>query len=113
MEWFFYVICICIIIDIESKLGTLLKNQNVVEKKKNMTHIMKDLVGKKVTLIIDNEDIQESYLFSSSVNTIGVIKEYNDTWLLFEYENKKETVQRYFRICDITSINEIKKIVII
>ena len=109
MEWTGYVILILllILIDVESKLSKLIKNQNTDINKNDIHNILKKVVNKKVSLIIDNDSIIDSHLFSDITNTVGVIKEYDDVWLLFEYETKKDVVSRYFRISDITSINEV------
>lgn len=106
MEWFFYMIVIFCLLDIETKLGKMMNNHDV---KKN-TFVLENYIGKKVSLNIDNDDITDSYLFSSISNTIGEIVEYDDEWFLFRYYNKskKQTVNQYIRIHDIISINEIK-----
>lgn len=100
MEW---IILIAIAIGfgtINEKLDKLTKVQRK-ERKFNF----KDYLGKTVSLSIDNEEISNSYLFGS---TIGVLKDYDEEWLLFEYQKKKKTIEQYIRINDITSINEIK-----
>ena len=71
---------------------------------------MENYIGKKVNINIDNDDINNSYLFSSISNTVGEIIEYDEQWFLFRYYDKstRKTIDQYMRICDITSIDEIK-----
>lgn len=108
MEYGFYIFAIIMLLDLESKVSKIIKN-NLLQNKKNIDlQILKELIGKNVSIIIKNDEINNSYLFSSQYNTKGVIKDYNNSWILFQYKNKKETINQYFRIADITSINEIK-----
>lgn len=106
MEYFFYIIVVVILIDLESKISKIKKDMNQ-NKKINIKEIS-NLVGKKVCINIDNENINNSYLFTPSYNTKGIIKEVNNDWLIFVYETKKETIEQYFRLRDIISIDEIQ-----
>ena len=72
--------------------------------------ILENYIGKKVSITIDNDDINDSYLFSSTSQTIGEITACDSSWFAFKYSNKsgKKTVTQYFRIKDLVSIDEIK-----
>ncbi len=105
MEW---VILFGLIIGfgtINEKLEKLKKQFQTENRKLNF----KNYLGKPVSLIVNNENISDSYLFTSISSTIGIIKDYDREWLLFEYQKNKKTIEQYIRISDITSINEIKK----
>ncbi len=67
---------------------------------------LKEMVGKPVHLNIDNDDVENSHIFSSYTNVKGVILEMDEEWLLFEYEDGKKHYQQYLRVKDITSIEE-------
>lgn len=105
MEWLLYIAIVLFAFDIDAKLNKLLKKDN---KKQLNKKLINELIDKKVNLVIENDAIVNSYLFSPSSKVKGIIKECDDTWINFEYEEKKETINQYFRISDITSINEIK-----
>jgi len=110
MEWIFFMVIIIYLIDINSKISKM-QNNNTNNKSINKSKfIIENYIGKKVNIEIDNEDINDSHLFSSVYNTIGEIVECDDEWFLFRYydKSKKQTINQYMRIRDITSINEIK-----
>lgn len=104
MEWIFYIGVILCLIDIEQKLQNLSK-----EKKRSNRLPLKDYIGKKVSLVISNDDINNSYQFSSIQNMEGNITDFDDEWLEFTYMNKNKEYVQYFRIKDVESIDEIIK----
>lgn len=104
MEWIFYIGVIFCLIDIEQKLQNLSKDE-----KRNNRLPLKDYLGKKVSLIISNDDINNSYQFSSTQNVEGNITDFDDEWLEFTYLNKNKEYVQYFRIKDVESIDEIIK----
>ena len=108
MEWIFYIIIVFCLIDIESKINKFIKNNS---DHKKYIFVLKNYIGKKVILNIENDEITDSHLFSSISDTVGQIIEYDDQWLLFRYynKNKRKTIDQYIRISDITSIDEIKE----
>lgn len=64
---------------------------------------LKELVGKNIEIETD-EYLELSYGYS----TKGLLKEYNDTWLVIESRDKKDRKELYYyRIKNITSINVI------
>lgn len=104
MEWIFYIGVIFCLIDIEQKLQNLSKDE-----KRNNRLPLKDYLSKKVSLIISNADINNSYQFSSTQNVEGNITDFDEEWLEFTYLNKNKEYVQYFRIKDVESINEIIK----
>ncbi|HAB66362.1 MAG TPA: hypothetical protein DCE23_03245 [Firmicutes bacterium] len=110
MEWYIGVILIIVLINIQgsiSRLAVKMDNGNKVSSKNRKSLILENYVGKKVCLEIDNDDINNSYLFSSTLDTIGEIVEYDNEWILFRYEEKKKMVSQYFRRKDVTGIYEV------
>lgn len=110
MEWICFMIIIISLIDINSKISKIQNNNQKSDDKSKF--IIENYIGKKVSIEIDNYDINDSYLFSPVYNTIGEIVECDDEWFLFRYydKSKKQTVNQYMRICDIISIDEIKNV---
>lgn len=106
MDYFIGFIIILMLLDIEHKINVASKETKRASKENNSKYY-KNLLGKTVSLNIENEDINNVYKFTPIKNTKGVIREIDDEWLLFEYENKKEIIKQYFRLVDVTSINEI------
>lgn len=105
MEYVFFFIIIMMLLDLESKIS---KNIKKNENKKIYPIELNELIGKKVCLNIENDNIENAYLFDPVSSTEGIIKEFDEEWLLFEYNVKNEIIQQYFRIEDIVSIDELK-----
>lgn len=105
--WFVGFITLCICADIESKLNKLLK-QNNSEKKKEIN--LSEYKGKQVSFSLTNENIFDHMTLYTS-DLIGEIIDYDNEWLVYQYQikKKKEVVTQYIRIKDIISISEIKK----
>jgi len=103
MEIFLLFVILLILFDIESKVSQINKKK---ESSKITSNEIRKLIGKVVSINIQNDSIEDSYLFNPISSTKGKILEYDDEWILFEYETKKEIVRRYFRIKDISSIDE-------
>lgn len=102
MEWIILIVSLIGFGTISEKLDKLKKEMKAERK----TIDLKKYLNKNVSLTIDNDEISNSYLFSSVFGTVGVIKDYDQEWVLFEYKEKKKTIEQYIRISDITSINE-------
>ena len=114
MKWYFLAIIIILLIDIQSTVKKLTnqidnRNKRTFPKENQKSLILENYLGKKVCLEIDNDDINNSYLFSSTLDTVGEIVEYDNEWILFKYYSKpkKKVISQYFRRKDITGINEI------
>lgn len=119
MKLWGFLIIILLIFDLQSKIKELTnKIDNAYEEKnksrKNSKSIMLDeYIGKQVSLEIDNDDINNSYLFSGATigAPVGEIVGYDNVWIVFKYYNKskKKYINQYFRSRDIISINEYSK----
>ena len=114
MEWVMFIM-IASVPDKQDKLSKKIDNiksdnNKIVNKQKKDTLVLDAYLNKKVCIEIDNDDINNSYLFSSMYNTSGEIIDYDDEWLEFRYEDKSKhkIVNKFFRIRDIVSINEIE-----
>lgn len=116
MEWAFAAFIIIMVCGISGKVDDLSKKiDNMEYSKFSQSKIRNNLlldeyVGKRVTLEIDNDEIENWYLFDSTSDTEGEIVEYDDEWLLFRYyhKEKKKTIEQYLRLRDLVSINEVK-----
>lgn len=107
MEWFFFIILLLSILSVSSKVDKLIKN-DTNNKKESSKFNLKDYLNKEVCIHIDNDDVTNSHLLSSLYNVVGIIKEFDNEWLQFEYKDGNRLYNQYLRITDITSINEIK-----
>lgn len=84
---------------LSSKLDKLINKQ--LKGNKNKFPSLKKLVGKKIS--IETSD-QLELIFGSE--TKGILKYYNDTWIVIETINKKNNKEQYYyRLNTITSIN--------
>lgn len=107
-EWIMFMILFFGLIDLEAKMNKISKQQKQEMKKNNFN--VKKYLNIPVSIYINNDEISNSYLFSSISPVEGMIKDFDLEWILFEYQEKKKTISQYIRICDITSINEVKKL---
>lgn len=116
MEWVMFLLIIAMISSVMSKQDSLSKkiddikfDENRDKKKKNPLNL-DEYLNKNVCIEIDNDEINNSHLFSSIYNTSGKIVDYDNEWLEFRYKDKSKNriVNKYFRIRDVISINEIK-----
>lgn len=115
MEWAFAAFLIIMVCGISGKVDDLSRKVDNLEysnSSQSMNHrnlLLDEYIGKKVTLEIDNDDIENFYLFYSANDTEGEIVEYDDEWLLFRFyhEEKKKTIEQYLRRRDLVSINEV------
>lgn len=109
MEWFFFIVLLLSILSVSSKVDKLNKIDTNNSKKEIGKFNLKDYLNKEVCIHIDNDDVTNSHLLSSIYNVVGIIKEFDNEWLLFEYKDGNRLYNQYLRISDITSINEMKK----
>lgn len=113
MKWILFLIIIAMLASILEKLDSLLKKVDSTQmnnKNVKKTFSIDSYINKEVCIEIDNDDVYNSHLFSPMYNTTGKIVDYDNEWLVFEYldKSKNSVVDKYFRIKDIVSINEIK-----
>lgn len=113
MEKVLLFILLGLAFSISSKLDDIVNSlkdsgEEIPERKRMKRSGISKMIGKRVILNIDQDEINDSYLFSEPNETEGVIKEVGNAWIVFEYETKKEIVTRYFRIDDVVGIDEVK-----
>lgn len=104
METVLLFAILAILIDVEEKL----RKMQVKEKSKHLD--LSNYLNKDVYIVLNNDNVANSYLFSSMMKTVGKIIDYDDTWFIFDYYNKSErkNITQYLKISDLKSINEIK-----
>lgn len=81
---------------LSSKINDL-ANSITIKNKKKLPSLQK-LIGQNIE--IETDDYID---LSTGSNPQGILKEYNDTWIVIEITNNKELY--YYRINNITSIN--------
>ena len=106
MEFLYVILAVtilCKLSDVNDKLKKLL-----TQEKQNKLDFS-DCLNKDVYIILNNDNVTDSYLFTSIMKTMGKILDYDDHWFVFRYydKNKKQNVTRYLRTSDLLSINEI------
>lgn len=100
MEYVLFIAVVVAYLSLSSKIDELKNNMPNKNSKHNFLPL-KDLIGKNIEIEIDE------IVFSG--NPKGILKEYNDTWLVLESYNKKNKKELYYyRISNITSINIIE-----
>ncbi|MCI8778591.1 MAG: hypothetical protein HFI87_05525 [Bacilli bacterium] len=101
MEYVLLITIIVAYLSLSSKIDKL-KNNIQDKKLKHDFPSLKDLIGKNIAIEVDEEAFFNS-------NPIGILKEYNDTWLVLESYNKKNQKELYYyRLNNIISINIIE-----
>lgn len=105
MKMFLGFLILIVLLDIETKLGKLL----IKEKTNHLD--LKTYLNKDIYIVLNNDNVENSYLFSSVIKTIGRILDYDEQWFIFSYYDKsaRKNIIQYLRICDLKSISEIKK----
>ncbi len=103
MEVIILLLMIFMYLSTASKLDKLLNRESVDVKKKFPS--LNELIGKDIKIETNNElDI-----FSKN-NKQGILKDYDDKWLVLEAINKKQKKELYYyRLVNISSINIINK----
>jgi hypothetical protein len=102
MEWWILLLGIVGYSSISSKLDKIMNNMSTNKKKKFSS--LQELIGKNIKLETDNQ-LELAY----NCKTEGILKEYNDTWLVIETIDKKNKKELYYyRLNNVKSINEIE-----
>lgn len=104
MEAFLGFLILIMLFDIEDKL------KKIRDREREHHFNLSDYLNKDVYIVLKNDNVTDSYLFSTMVKTIGKITDYDDSWFVFNYynKNKKKNVSQYLRVSDLKSVNEIK-----
>lgn len=100
MEWVILFAIICMYSDLSFKIKKINNNQSI-SKTKDYS-ILKNMIGKMIKVETDEEG---DFLFG--FKTEGILRSFNETWLILEVENKKEKSLIYIRLKNIDSISEI------
>lgn len=115
MKWVMFCVIIAMLASVLGKQDEIIKSiedKKFDDRKNNKENYLplESYINKKVSIEIDNDDISNVYLFSSMCNTTGEIIDYDNEWLEFRYKDKSKNkiVNKFFRIRDIVSINEIE-----
>lgn len=100
-SWVILFVCLMMYFDVSSKLKKILTNQNKEDKKD--FSLLEKLKEKEIRIESDDEE-----LFSFGTEQKGILKDFNDTWLILESNGKKGKETTYYRINNIKGVEEIK-----
>ena len=101
MEWFTFFVVIMAYFDLNSNIKKILNNQNKNNKKEYS--LLKKLIGKQIQIELDDE-----YVLVFGTSQKGILKEFNDVWIVLETEGKKGKELIYYRLNNIKGVLEIK-----
>ena len=101
MEWFILLVVIMAYFDLNSNIKKILNNQNKNNKKE--FSLLKKLIGKQIQIESDDE-----YVLVFGTSQKGILKEFNDVWIVLETEGKKGKELIYYRLNSIKGVLEIK-----
>ena len=101
MDWLIIMMVMLAYFDIKTKIQKVINNQK--ENTKKDFSLLKELIGKNVQIESDDE-----YRLVFGTKTQGILKEFNDTWLIIETENKKGKELIYYRLNNIKGVLEVK-----
>lgn len=87
--------------DLKKDIKKILTYQSKTEKK-DLT-LLEKLKGKEIQIEVDNDDI-----ISFDNTRKGILKDFNDIWLILETEDKKDKKTLYYRMINIKGVVEVK-----
>ena len=87
--------------DLKKDIKKILTYQSKSEKK-DFT-LLEKLKGKEIQIEVDNDDI-----ISFDNTRKGILKDFNDIWLILETEDKKGKKTLYYRMINIKGVVEVK-----
>lgn len=87
--------------DLKKDIKKMLTYQSKTEKK-DFT-LLEKLKGKEIQIEVDNDDI-----ISFDNTRKGILKDFNDIWLILETEDKKGKKTLYYRMINIKGVVEVK-----
>lgn len=99
--WIILLIVIVAYFDLKSDLKKVLNYQSKNDKKD--LSLLDKLREKEVELEIDNDDILS---FTSTKK--GILKDYNDIWLILETSDSKGKKILYYRMVNVKGVLEVK-----
>ena len=100
-NWVIFLIVFLAYFDIKATLRKILNTQTKNTKKD--FSLLEKLKEKEVQIETDNEDIN-----MLETTRKGILKDFNDVWLILEINTKKRKELMYYRIKDIKGVVEIK-----
>lgn len=100
MEWVIAFLIVVIYCSLSFKLDKIIKKQTQYTKKEFPS--LKKLIGKNISIKTNDES---SLVFGNE--TKGILKHFNDEWIVIETINKKE--QYYYKLNNIASIDVVEK----
>lgn len=101
-NWLIYLIVLLTYFDLKSVLKKILNNQSKNSKKD--FSLLENLKNKEIQIEIDDEDIN---VFD--INKKGILKDFNDVWLIVESTSKKGKELIYYRVSNIKGVVEVKE----
>lgn len=102
--WLILFVVVMIYLDDSSKLKKILKilNEQSKDDKKDFSFLEK-LKGKEIEIESDEEE-----LLYFGEEQKGILKDFNNTWLILESNSKKGKEITYYRINNIKEVVEVK-----
>ena len=101
-NWLIYLVVLLTYFDLKSVLKKILNNQSKNSKKD--FSLLENLKNKEIQIEIDDEDIN---VFDA--NKKGILKDFNDVWLILESTSKKGKELIYYRVSNIKGVVEVKE----
>lgn len=101
-NWLIYLVVLLVYFDLKSVLKKILNNQS--KNNKRDFSLLENLKNKEIQIEIDDEDIS---VFDT--NKKGILKDFNDVWLIVESTSKKGKELIYYRVSNIKGVVEVKE----
>ena len=103
MDYYWLVLLVLALgyFDLKKDIKKILTYQSKTEKK-DLT-LLEKLKGKEIQIEVDNDDI-----ISFDNTRKGILKDFNDIWLILETEDKKGKKTLYYRMINIKGVVEVK-----
>ena len=101
-NWLIYLVVLLVYFDLKSVLKKILNNQS--KNNKRDFSLLENLKNKEIQIEIDDEDIS---VFDT--NKKGILKYFNDVWLIVESTSKKGKELIYYRVSNIKGVVEVKE----
>lgn len=100
--WVIFLLIMLTYFDIKSSLKKIQNNQNK-DIKKDFS-LLEKLKSKEIQIEVDDDD-----LISFTQQQKGILKDFNETWIILEKNTKKGKELIYYRISNIQGVVEVKE----
>lgn len=100
--WVVFLVVLLTYFDIKSTLKKIINNQSK-DNKKDFS-LLEKLKNKEIKIETDDDDI-----LSFGASQKGILKDFNNEWLILEQKTKKGKELIYYRIVNIKGIVEVKE----